>query len=289
MNKSIFVTSLLLAVSFSSCDSSSTEEVKAPADSLAHITEKPDTALYTADHNLRFKFDFTVANIPSPAEVVNDMSTYNLQYNSAYLSDISRAKGYKSDFAKAINLGIYNMDMAYAIANAQGSDVLKYLKTAMLEIDALGMKPAFDLLIGKRTETNINNRDSLLSIIDEMYVRGDSYLRTNQRIETATYIFIGSWVEALHLVCVTGANEKDAIQKARIHKHLWDQRLYLKNIIGLLEELKDNKEAQALKKELEAVFTEIDALSSAAEIKDKKFKSISAKIEAVRDKLTQNT
>lgn len=287
MKSTYYPITLCCALLFS-CSSGTQEDPKPAVDTSQTLQEPPDTALYTADHNLRFKFDFTVANIPSPAEVVNDMASYKLNYSSAYLSDISKAKEYKSDFAKAINLGIYNMDMAYAIANAQGNDVLKYLKTAMVEIDALGMKAAFDQLIGKRTETNINNRDSLLSILDEMYVRGDSYLRTNQRIETATYIFIGSWIEALHLVCITGANEKDAIQKARIHKHLWDQRLYLKNILGLLEELKNNKDASDLAKDLDVVYKEIDAIPSASGIKDKNFKSISEKVEVIRSKLTGN-
>ena len=285
MNKITLAIALSSFLALSSCNSEKPEENKPLTDS-ATAKADVDTAAYTVDDLVRFKFDFAFGNIPSPAEVVNDMSSYKIVYNNAYLADASKAKSYKTDFSKATNLGIYNLDMAYAISNAQGSDVLKYLKTSMVEIDALDMKSAFDSFIGKRTETNIGNRDSLLKIIDEMYVKGDTYLRTNQRVETATYIFVGSWIEALHLICKTGADEKDAIQKARLNKHLWDQRFYLKNMIDLLEEFK-NPDAKWLKDDLTVIYKEIEPVSEYRDFKAKNFSSFYEKLEALRTKLMQ--
>ncbi len=285
MKRSLSIIAAAGVLTLMSCDGSKSEENKPLADTLA---EKPvDTVKTTVDELVRFKFDFAIGNTPSPAEVINDMSTYNLEYHSSYLGDVSKAKTFKTDFSKALNLGVYNLDMAYAIANGQGSDVLKYLKTSMIEIEALGMKSAFDQFIGKRTETNINNKDSLLNIIDELYVKADSYLRTNQRVETATYVFIGSWLEALHIICSTGTDEKDAIQKARVRKLLWDQRFHLKNIIDLLDEFKASKEGQELKADLTAIHTEIDAIKEAKDITDEKFKAITAKISAERNKIAK--
>lgn len=266
-----------------SCNNTRTEAAKPAKDSSATLTDA-DTVPLTVNDIVRFKFDFAMGNIPSPAEVVTDMSTYRLVYSSAFMSDPARVKSYTTEFAKAINLGIYNLDMAYAIANAQGGDVLKYLKTSLIEIDQLGMKAAFDQFIGKRTETNINNKDSLLHIIDEMYVKGDSYLRTNQRVETATYIFLGSWVEALNLICRTGEGESDPIQKARIRKLLWEQRFYLKNFVALLEEFR-NADATALKNDLAALREEIEAIPEAQNLKEKNFKSLAQKIYTLRDRL----
>lgn len=277
----IIISGLLLTVSCSS----DTPGEKPLADTTNAIPE--DTVAHTVDDLVRFKFDFALGNTPSPAEIVNDMSTYSLAYSPAFLADVSKVNSYKTDFSKAVNLGMYNLDMAYAISNGQGADVLKYLKTSMTEINALGMKSAFDLFIGKRTETNINNKDSLLSIIDELYVKGDSYLRTNQRVETATYIFIGSWIEALHIICSTGLEEKDGIQKARLRKLLWDQRFYMKNIVDLLEEFKTSKEANDLRTELAAIHKEIDGISEAKDITADKFKMLAGKISALRNKLSQ--
>lgn len=286
MKKTIFILNSLALLALASCGGSKAEEHRSGNDTTV-VSESPkDTSTANVNELARFKFDFAIGNTPSPAELVNDMSTYNLKYSSAFLADVSKASGYKTDYAKALNLGIYNLDMSYAIANGQGSDVLKYMKTSMTEIDALGMKGAFDQLIGKRTETNINNKDSLLNIIDELYVKGDSYLRSNQRVETATYIFIGSWIEALHMICSTGLEEKDPVQKARIHKLLWEQRFHLKNIIELLAEFKDSKEAKALKEQLEAIHKEIDSIPEAKEMTNEKFAKLAGMIAAERKKIT---
>ena len=275
---------LSAALLLASCNNTGDPETK-PADTPAILTDA-DTVPLTVKDIVRFKFDFAMGNVPSPAEVVSDMSTYRLVYNSEWLNDPSQAKSYTTEFSKAINLGVYNLDMAYAIANAQGGDVIKYLKTSLIEIDQLGMKAAFDQFIGKRTETNINNRDSLMRIIDEMYVKGDSYLRTNQRVETATYIFMGSWIEALQLICRTGESEADALQKARICKLLWEQRFYLKNFVELLEEF-DNPDAIALKEELAAIRREIEAIPEVKDLKAKNFNSLAAKIYALRERLVK--
>lgn len=287
MQKATALITCLSIAALTSCGSGKPEEIKSGEDTIATNSEKIDSVTQNADEYTRFKFDFAVANIPSPAELINDMASYNLVYNSSFLNATDKVKSYRSDFTRAINLGIYNLDMTYAMANNKGADVMKYLKTSLLEIDALGMKSAFDQLIGKRTETNINNKDSLLKIVDEMYVVADKYLRTNQRIETATHIFVGSWVEALTIICRTDADEKNAINKVRIHKQLWDQRFYLKNIIDLVAQFKDKKEDADLLVDLSDIHKDIDAIKEPKELNEEKFKVISAKIMALREKLTK--
>ncbi len=287
MQKATAIIACLGVVVLTSCGSGKSEETKSGEDVISANTGQIDTAANSADEYTRFKFDFAVANIPSPAELINDVASYNLPYNSEYLNPTNKVKSYSSDFSKAINLGVYNLDMTYAMANNKGVDVMKYLKISLIEIDALGMKSAFNMLIGKRTETNLNNKDSLLKIVDEMYVVADKYLRTNQRIETATHIFVGSWVEALTIICRTDLAETDAIQKARIHKQLWDQRFYLKNIIDLVSQFKDKKEDAELIIDLTDIHKDIDIIKEPKELNEAKFVAISKKIMALRDKLTK--
>jgi hypothetical protein len=286
MKKSMFILGSISLLVMTSCGGNKTEETKSTTDTTA-APAKVDTGAVTADELTKFKFDFAVANIPSPAQIINDMASFDVAYNPAFLNDVSKVNSYNTEFSKAINLGVYNLDMAYAVANDKGADVMKYMKTTLSEIEALGMKSAFDQFMGKRTETNVGNKDSLLKIIDELYTSGDKYLRTNQRLEAATHIFVGSWVEALSIVCHTGMEEKDAAQKARVQKHLWDQRFYLKNIIDLLDSYKTKKEDADLIVDLTAIHKEIDGIKEASAINEEKFKSISAKIFALRDKLTK--
>jgi hypothetical protein len=259
-----------------------------PAEDLHHgdtIKLAMDTTPETVVDEVRFKFDFAVASVPSPAQIINDFSSYGTPYNSAMLHDVKLVKHYSTEFSRACNMGIYNIDMAYAVSSGQGADVMKYLKTSLSEARTLGMKSAFDQIMTERAEANIDNKDSLLTLIDELYVRGDTYLRSNQRVQTATHIFVGSWVEALYIICTVDAGEKDEAQKAKIRSHLWDQRLYLKNIINLLGEFKDNWEDQKLISELTKIQAEINVLKDPKELDDAKFRSISEKVFALRASL----
>ena len=91
----------------------------------------------------------------------------------------------------------------------------------------------------------------------------------------------------MNIICKTGAEEKDAIQQARIHKHLWEQRFYLKNIIDLLEAFKAKKEDVSLQKDLMVIHAEIDAIKDAKDLNENNFKSIAAKVSALREKLVK--
>jgi hypothetical protein len=155
----------------------------------------------------------------------------------------------------------------------------------MMQSDNLGLKGAVDRMVGKRAETNLGSKDSLLNILSDIFVKSDSYLRTNERVFTASCVFAGTWIEGLYLTCKIGENATGEA-KAKAHKAVWDQRFYLKNLIDLLADYKDKKEAVALNDEFKTIHREIDAIKDAKDIDDAKFKSISEKIYTLRNKIT---
>jgi hypothetical protein len=201
-------------------------------------------------------------------------------------NDVKNTSKYNTEFKRAINLGVYNIDMSYAMASDKGEDVLKYMKNVAVISDALGLKGAVNGMIGKRAENNIGNKDSLFKILDDIFVKSDDYLRTNDRVYTAGTVFAGSWIESLYLVCQTGAKATDVAIKAKINNHLWEQRFHLGNLINLLNDYKDKKEAVQLVADLKPIHEEIVAVKESKSIDDAKFNSISSKIIALRNKLT---
>lgn len=286
MKKLSLVLPLTLGVLLFSCGGN-----KEAADGNEHVdttaySVPEDTTPVTVNEEIKFKFDFAIANIPSPVGMINDLSGWGVDYNSGLLNDPKKANNYKDEFSKAVTLGIYNIDMAYGMVNNQGQDVMKYMKTVMMQSDALGLKGAVDRMIGKRAESNLSNKDSLLNILSDIFVKSDSYLRTNERVYTATSVFAGTWVEGLYLTCKIGEAVTTPEAKAKAYKCVWDQRFYLKNLTDLLEDYKDKKEAVALNNDLKAIHKEIEVIKDAKDIDDAKFKSISSKIYALRDKIT---
>lgn len=256
-----------------------TEEVVADA--------PKDTTPVTVNEETKFKFDFAIANIPSPVAGINEISGWGVDYNTTLLVDPKKPLAIGEEFSKAVALGIYNIDMSYAMVNNKGEDVLKYMKHVVKSADELGLKSAVDNMLGKRAEQNLSNKDSLLKIVDEIFVKSDAYLRTNERVYTASAVFAGSWVESLYLTCKIAESVSDPAAKEKAYKHLWDQRFYLKNLTDLLGEYKDKKECAALNAELKKIHAEIDAVKDPKDMNDARFKAIAAKIYALRASLTK--
>ncbi len=286
MKKLSFVLPLALGTLLMACGGGhEAEEAAQNADTAA--VAPVDTTPVTVNEETKFKFDFAIANIPSPVGMVNDISGWGVNYNNALYNDPKKSSTYSNEFVKAVTLGIYNIDMAYAMVNNKGEDVLKLMKTVMQQSDALGLKGAVDQMIGKRAESNISNKDSLIKILDEIFVKSDNYLRTNERVYTASSVFTGTWIEGLYLACKIGATVTDAAAKANVYKTVWDQRFYLNNLITLMEDYKDKKEAVDLNNSLKEIHKEINDIKDPKDMDDAKFKSISGKIVTLRDKITK--
>ncbi len=253
----------------------------------SNVTVK-DTTPITVSDTTKFKFDFAIANIPSPANSMNQIKDFQHHYDNGLLNDVKNLSKYNTEFQKSLNLGIYNIDMAYAMVNDKGEDVLKYMKNVMMLSDKLGLKSAVDVMVGKRAENNLSNRDSLFKILDEIFVKSDSYLRTNERVYTAATIFAGSWLESLYIICRTAENPLDNSAEIKIHTHLWEQRLYLGNLIILLNDFKDQKECAELIAELKPIHEAINSIPQAKLLDDAKFDAISNSIKTLRNKHTSN-
>ena len=223
-----------------------------------------------------------MANIPAPVGSIDELSNWGVPYNNLLLADSKKQQTTSSEFTKALVLGIYNIDMSYAMVNNKGEDVMSYMKTVVKLADNLGLKSAIDNMLGKRAEMNLSNKDSLLAILDQMYSKSDSYLRTNERVYTATTLFAGSWIEGLYLTCKIGESVTDEATKEKAHKHLWEQRFYLKNLTEILADFKDKPECAKLTKELLVIHAEIDAIKDPKNMTDDKFKTIEGKITALR-------
>jgi hypothetical protein len=278
MNKLFLATTISLSVILTSCGDKASEEI---AETVTSETPK-DTTPVTVNEETKFKFDFAIANIPSPVGSINELSSWGVDYNNTLLVDAKKQLAASSEFSKALALGVFNIDMSYAMVNNKGEDVLKYMKTVVTTSDALGLKSAVDQMVGKRAEKNLGNKDSLLTILDEIFVKSDSYLRTNERVYTASSVFAGSWIESLYLTCKITEIASDASVKEKGYKHLWDQRFYLKNLTDLLNDYKDKKECVTLNDELKKIHAEIDVIKDPKDLKEANFKSISEKIYALR-------
>ena len=193
-----------------------------------------------------FQFTYTIANLPPPMQVLDEFSKSKLEVNTALLNSADNADKYMTSLKQAMNYGIYGVDLGYLVVNNRTLDAIKYYNTAKKLASQLGMEETFNQFVN-RFETNSNNRDSLTRVIDDAYSATDAYLRSNKRLETASQVLAGSWLECQYLTVKSLLTASRNADNEILFKRVWEQRLYLDNITKLLSEFADNDEVKKIK------------------------------------------
>jgi hypothetical protein len=230
-----------------SCGSKHTEETTADT---AVDTAVADTTPINEMAN--YKFSYTIANLPSPLEVLDEFNTSGFAVNTDLLNSPDNVDNYHTSSKQAFNYGIYGVDLAYAVVNNRAPDIIKYYSCSKKLAEQLNLGESFNKFVN-RFEVNANNKDSLKRVVDQAYASTDSYLRSNERLKTASQILAGSWIEGQHLTVNLLKDGERTEQNEKLYERVWEQRLYLENIAGIFSEFKDDAESAKIKKELDAL------------------------------------
>lgn len=152
-------------------------------------------------------------------------------YNGALLNSPDKTASYNISTDKALNLGVYAVDLSYAKYFDQFDQAGKYLKAMHKLSTDLGIPDDKFLLSVKRIENNLSNKDSLVKIANEIYTATENYLKENERESAAAFIVAGGWTEAIYIATsIVSKQQKDVDFIERIA----DQKRSLDNLIGLL-------------------------------------------------------
>ncbi len=153
-----------------------------------------------AKEELKQSIDKVIYNIPSPAELPYLLEATGADFNGTFVNSIESLSKYKSTFDKAaLNLGVYAGDIGYLSSYSQTQEALDYLQAAKELADYLGVVDAMDQAVLERFEQNIDERDSLYTIINNAVDHVDEYLLTEQRNKVAALVTTGSFIEGLYV------------------------------------------------------------------------------------------
>lgn len=162
-------------------------------------------------------------SIPSPIQTAILIRKSGTAYQQSDLANPANAQELATVNERALNLGVYGTDMAYASLYQDGQAALKYLKTVESLAENLEIKGALEAPLLKRLSNNIANPDSLLMLSGEFYRSIDEYLKTNERYDVAALVLAGGWIESAHLTARaalsgnTAARSRFAAQKESIY------------------------------------------------------------------------
>jgi len=182
------ILSAFLIVILSSCGSSTSEK------------DKNSDEFKEAEESLHKQIQEVIYNIPKPTEIPYVLQATGAEFNASLINSDSKASKYVNVTDKAaLNLGVYTADIGYLTSYDKTQESIDYLNACKSLADGLGVIGTFDLEILKRFETNISNKDSLASLLDETAKQTEKFLKDDSRNKLAALVVSGSFVEGLYI------------------------------------------------------------------------------------------
>jgi hypothetical protein len=229
--KRIYILMIGIAISsliFTSCGGDDKQEA---GDSDTTENEDPDVKT-KVEHTQKI-----IYSVPSPAEMANILENAGAKYNYKLLNDVKNVDSYTSTKSRAINLGIYGADLNYANIFDNTQETMFYLQCTQKLAEALGIENAIGENIVARAQDNVDNKDSILNIVSEMFWELHDYLEQNDKLDITAFIVTGGWVEGLFLATQTVIDSKPNME---IVQKVADLKLSLQHLLGLLNSYEKN-------------------------------------------------
>ena len=242
-------------------------------------------------------------SIPSPIETALLLKKAGATFNKGYLNPIDNLSKYTSLESRALNLGVYGTDLSFANIFNQNQESILYLKSANNLAGGLGISGAFGQQTLARMEANMNNQDSLLSIIADAFWATDASLKENGRPNISSLIIVGGWVEGLFIATQIAKTTNNQ----GIINRIAEQKLSLDNMISLIESYEADEHITPVLtqlKDLKTIFDGMEITKSKTEVATNKktgvatignktkiamsqeqLTSIYSKIETIRNKI----
>lgn len=169
--------------------------------------------------------------LPSPLELISLFKKEGAQYRPEILHNTSERKNYELTFKKALNLGVYGADLSYAGLFGRHEDAIEFFAVSQILADDLGIGSTFQHQFISRLEENAGNKDTLLRVVGDFFVKNDAYLKQDGQQDISTLVLIGGWVEGMFL----GTNiVNGGVNTEGVRNIIINQKESLHNIIVLL-------------------------------------------------------
>jgi hypothetical protein len=178
-------------------------------------------------------------SLPSPYQISLILHESGISYNKELLNPSRKASDYVTNFSRAINFGVYGVDLGYINIYQQTQDAASYFAVLKILSLDLGIYKVLNQNIVNRVEANIDNRDSLMVIVSETYRNIDKYLKSNKREETGALILAGGWIESVYVLTQEMKNNPHPDLMQRIA----EQKRPLENLIKLLIPYSEDSES----------------------------------------------
>ena len=177
--------------------------------------------------------------LPTSYEITNLIYEAGAGYILSLSNDAQKASDYITQSDKALNLGIYGADLCYASTYMMKQRVLNYLEATKILIDELGINTKFNLNYAERVENNLNDRDSIIQIVEASFFDTWDHMVSNEQDILARLMVSGSWIEGMYITTNIAKSSRDNTTFLEI---LATQSGSLNKLVSLLEPVQDTSD-----------------------------------------------
>lgn len=174
--------------------------------------------------------------VPTSFELTELIHSAGAPYILTLSNDPEKAGDYITQKDKALNLGIYGADLCYASTYMMKQGTMLFLEASKTLIDELGISTTFNVDYAERVEKNLEDRDSIISIVTLSFYDTWEYLVENKQDVLARLVVCGSWIEGIYITSSIAQTSKDPSNMMEI---LAKQKNSLDKLVAMLESVKD--------------------------------------------------
>ena len=163
------------------------------------------------------------------------------------------------------------------------------MNSAQKMAEGIGVSNVFDEKTVERMEMNLNDKDSIIELISQLYWKTDAFLKELNRENISALIICGGWIEGMHIGSRLIA---DGEASDVIYEKVLFQRKNLKKILTLLNTFEGDENLDMFEirlKEIEKGYDEIP-LSGDNNLSPERKEAIdliAKKIEILRNEINQ--
>jgi hypothetical protein len=228
---------------------------------------------------------------PSHLKVALMFKNAGLKYDNSLLINPANSQKLVTTYDRALGLGMYGVDIAYTAINNQTQTSINILKVSKSLSQQLGLESVYESnKYVERFEANLNNVDSLSTIIGDLFGETDAFLKDNDKLDVTLLTFAGGWTESVFIAASLAKTTKN---KAIIEL-VGDQLVSLNPLIKLLGENQKNFDFKPLIKQLNEtksilesgiVTPETETEPMVFDLDDKKLEELIKKLKEIRSKI----
>ena len=237
-----------------------------------------DQSVNTKDQTFK---SVTKYPIPTAFEVVKLLNKAGASYILSINNPVANVDKYFTEKSKALNLGIYGVNLSYASTYQMKQETMNYLNVSKKLIEDLQITSAFNQDFAEKVEANLDNKDELIQIITDSFYDTYEFLLNEGKDNVSLLVMAGSWIEGLYLttqIAVVSENNEDFL------KVIANQKEPLFKLYELMEPAANDvaiAEVMTLLQPLKDIFNGIEAES----ITEDQLEVIEVEVVSVRTKI----